>query len=98
MRNLPVALALVLAIPLLAGCLGEPQEAGRGTTLRVAGSSTVLPVAQAWAEGFEAMDPDTRVVVAGGGTGAGFKQFCRGELDISDASRPIKTEIGRAHV
>lgn len=86
-----VALTLTLA-----GCVGpnESRSNGGGTTVHIAGSSTVLPVAQAWAEEFEAANPETRIVVAGGGTGAGFKQFCNGEIDVSDASRPIKTGPG----
>ena len=81
---------LLLATSLvLAGCLsgGDGESPGGDATYRQAGSSTVLPVAQAWAEEFPG---DARFVVAGGGTGAGFKQFCRGEIHVADASRPIK--------
>ncbi len=55
-----------------------------------AGSSTVLPIAEVWAEDFGDLT-GVEFVVSGGGTGAGFKQFCRGEIDVSDASRPIKS-------
>lgn len=70
-----------------------PPASGSGQTVtyRQAGSSTVLPVAQAWAEEYGAIHRNVRFVVAGGGTGAGFKQFCRGEIQIADASRPIKS-------
>lgn len=89
----PLTLILVTAAALvLAGCA---EQDGPGSTLsgsfKQAGSSTVLPVAQAWAESFGAMHRNVQLVVSGGGTGAGFQQFCRGELDIADASRPIKT-------
>jgi len=56
--------------------------------VRVDGSSTVYPITSAWAAGFNS--PDRQVVVAFSGTGGGFAKFCRGETDLSDASRPIK--------
>jgi phosphate transport system substrate-binding protein len=66
---------------------------GSRTTLNQAGSSTVLPIAEAWAEEFGRCI-NANIVVGGGGTGAGFQKFCRGEIDISDASRPIRTGPG----
>jgi phosphate transport system substrate-binding protein len=59
------------------------------------GSSTVFPISEAVAEEFgKKFGKDVRVTVGTSGTGGGFKKFCAGETDISDASRPIKdTEI-----
>jgi len=60
------------------------------------GSSTVYPISEAVAEEFgkNKDNADVRVTVGTSGTGGGFKKFCAGETDISDASRPIKdTEI-----
>lgn len=54
------------------------------------GSSTVGPVTQAVAEEFRRQFPDVRVPVGVSGSGAGFKKFCAGETDITNASRPIK--------
>ena len=54
------------------------------------GSSTVYPITVAVAEEFAKVAPDVRVSVGLSGTGGGFKKFCPGETDISDASRPIK--------
>lgn len=59
-------------------------------SIQIDGSSTVLPVSEAMAEEFEAVNPDARVVVGKSGTGGGFKKFCAGETDISNASRPVK--------
>jgi len=56
------------------------------------GSSTVYPITVAVAEEFAKQYPDVRVSVGLSGTGGGFKKFCPGETDISDASRPIKDE------
>ncbi|MGB9800361.1 MAG: PstS family phosphate ABC transporter substrate-binding protein [Thermanaerothrix sp.] len=59
-------------------------------TILVDGSSTVAPITAAIAEEFQAEYPNVRVPVGISGTGGGFKKFCNGETDISNASRPIK--------
>jgi len=56
----------------------------------ISGSSTVEPVSVRVAELFEDIAPDVFVDVEGPGTGDGFKKFCEGETDISNASRAIK--------
>jgi phosphate transport system substrate-binding protein len=56
------------------------------------GSSTVFPIAEAMAEEFMKANPGVKVTVGSSGTGGGFKKFCNGETDISNASRPIKQE------
>ncbi len=58
----------------------------------VDGSSTVYPITVAVAEEFVKVQPDVRISVGLAGTGGGFKKFCPGEIDISDASRKIKDE------
>ena len=59
-------------------------------TIKVDGSSTVFPITEAVAEEFQIQKRGKVRVTAGiSGTGGGFKRFCRGETDISDASRPI---------
>ncbi len=62
--------------------------------ITVDGSSTVYPITEAVAEEFQKTHSNVRVTVGISGTGGGFKKFCAGETDISDASRPIKpTEV-----
>ena len=61
-------------------------------TILADGSSTVGPVTQAVAEEFRGQFPEVRVPVGVSGSGAGFKKFCIGETDISNASRPIKAK------
>ena len=63
--------------------------------VKVDGSSTVFPITEAVAEEFQkAKKQSIKVTVGISGTGGGFKKFCAGETDISDASRPIKpTEV-----
>ena len=58
--------------------------------VKIDGSSTVYPITEAVAEEFQKMKKNAvKVTVGISGTGGGFKKFCRGETDISDASRPI---------
>jgi phosphate transport system substrate-binding protein len=59
--------------------------------IRIDGSSTVFPISEAVAEEFS-LASDVRVNVAFSGTGGGFEKFCRGEIEVSDASRPIKDD------
>jgi phosphate transport system substrate-binding protein len=68
------------------------NAAGAQSLVRADGSSTVFPVTEAMAEEFQKANPDIKVTVGVSGTGGGFKKFCRGETDISNASRPIKTD------
>ncbi len=58
--------------------------------VEVDGSSTVYPITEAVAEEFQKENPTFRVTVGISGTGGGFKQFGRGETDVTNASRPIK--------
>lgn len=58
--------------------------------IKIDGSSTVYPISEAVAEEFQVVKKaSVKVTVGISGTGGGFKKFCRGELDISNASRPI---------
>jgi phosphate transport system substrate-binding protein len=55
------------------------------------GSSTVGPWTTAAAEMFQKKNPKVRITVGISGTGGGFERFCRGEIDLANASRPIKS-------
>ncbi|HEX4985751.1 MAG TPA: PstS family phosphate ABC transporter substrate-binding protein [Burkholderiales bacterium] len=80
-----IVLAAALAATL---CAAAP--ATRAQLIRIDGSSTVFPITEAMAEDFQkATKGKVKVTVGISGTGGGFKKFCRGETDISDASRPI---------
>jgi phosphate transport system substrate-binding protein len=65
----------------------------KSQVIQIDGSSTVFPVTEAVAEEFQkAKKGKVKVTVGISGTGGGFKKFCRGETDISDASRPISSK------
>jgi phosphate transport system substrate-binding protein len=82
----------------VAACGDDDDDGGGGGggdlsgTIRIDGSSTVGPFAQAAAEEFQGQNPGVKVTVGTSGTGGGFEKFCAGETDISDASRPIDEE------
>jgi phosphate transport system substrate-binding protein len=86
--------ALMAGALVTAACGGRQEGAengGGGTQLiRVDGSSTVFPITEAVAEEFQKTKTNIRVTVGISGTGGGFQKFCRGETEVSDASRPIK--------
>lgn len=78
---------------------GEPSPstgAGVSGSITVSGSSTVEPISTGVAELFKESNPDFNYTIEGPGTGDGFKRFCAGETDISDASRTIKDEEAAA--
>lgn len=95
LRNLGRTTTLVLVLALVAAACGD-DDAGTDTTtggagsVAISGSSTVEPISARVAETFMAANPGVAISVEGPGTGDGFAQFCAGEIDIADASRPIK--------
>ncbi len=85
---------IVACIPLTLSACGN-QQGGTGQSsasqvITADGSSTVFLVTEAVAEEFQKANAGTRVTVGRSGTGGGFQKFCRGEVDISNASRPIR--------
>ncbi len=91
MKNLLITTAVAL---ILASCGTKQQQTEESTGLKgeikLDGSSTVYPLAEAVAEDFGKANAAVKVTVGESGTGGGFKKFGRGETDISNASRPIK--------
>ena len=83
-----LALAALAAVVLTAAATAG-VSALSGTVV-ADGSSTVGPYAIAAAEGFQKKNPKARVTVGISGTGGGFERFCRNEIDLANASRPMK--------
>ena len=89
-RSALLGAAVLLALGLAAVAAAMPsgqQVSGRVTA---DGSSTVGPYVSTAAQRFERRNRGARVVVGISGTGGGFERFCKGEIDLSNASRPIK--------
>jgi phosphate transport system substrate-binding protein len=99
-----VSAAFVLAGALaLSACGGQQAESGSGSTgadgaaalsgsIASDGSSTVGPLTSAAAELFMTENTGVQITVGTSGTGGGFKKFCAGQTQLSNASRPIKDE------
>jgi phosphate transport system substrate-binding protein len=74
----------------VAAALSPLSAMAQAQVVKVDGSSTVFPVTEGIAEDFQkAKKGAVKVTVGISGTGGGFKKFCRGETDVSNASRPI---------
>ncbi len=92
-RLLWLPVILVTLSLMAAACGGDEVEEEASAVsgeVSISGSSTVEPISIRLAELFEDVAPDVSVTVDGPGTGDGFKLFCEGATDISDASRQIK--------
>jgi phosphate transport system substrate-binding protein len=102
MRRFWISIILVLAL-LLTGCGNgtteapteemteqpEETEAAAGT-ISVAGSTTVQPLAELFAEAFMAENPDVEIDVQGGGSSVGVKSAGQETVDVGMASREVK--------
>jgi phosphate transport system substrate-binding protein len=75
---------------------GSGSGSSLSGTIEADGSSTVGPYVTYAAETFRSVAPDVRITVGISGTGGGFERFCRGEIDLADASRAIKPEEAKA--
>ena len=104
-RSLPAAavLSLTLALSACGGSNEQESTSGSGEggqelsgEVVADGSSTVQPLTAAAGELFAEEAPGVTVSVGTSGTGGGFEVFCKGETDISNASRPIKDEEAAA--
>lgn len=90
MKTALYASAAALAVAAFGATLATAQDV---PTVLVDGSSTVFPISEAMAEEFQIeAQGATRVTVGLSGTGGGFAKFCRGETDVTGASRPITNE------
>jgi phosphate transport system substrate-binding protein len=101
MKKIIISIAACGVLALGAAACGDDDDGGSASasnggdlsgTIKIDGSSTVAPFAEAAKEEFEGQNPGVKITVGTSGTGGGFEKFCAGETDISDASRPIKED------
>jgi phosphate transport system substrate-binding protein len=85
-RNLYPLLAAAAVSLLFSGCGGGEQR----KVIQNKGSDTLVNVAQAWAEAYQAVDPLVVVAVSGGGSGTGIAALINGTVDIANSSRAMK--------
>ncbi|MCB0718756.1 MAG: phosphate ABC transporter substrate-binding protein [Bacteroidetes bacterium] len=83
-------IALALTLTLVTGCARGGNESR--TVIQNKGSDTLVNVAQAWAEAYREVNPNTAVAVTGGGSGTGIAALINGTVDIANASRQMKPE------
>ncbi len=79
-----ILIAIVLLVVFIA--TSEPPR----TKIKQKGSDTMLELAQIWAEEYVKVNDNVTISVSGGGSGTGIAQLINGQIDIADASRPIK--------
>ena len=95
LRLLGVTGMSALTVMAVAACGGGGGNSGGGGgegasgKITIEGSSTVQPITQAAAEAFSEQNSDAKISVGGSGTSDGFEAFCKGDTQISGASRPI---------
>ncbi len=94
-----VLTSILLAV-FVGACGGSPNQTGQPATrysIQNVGSDTIVNLALAWAETYQAEHPEIRIAVTGGGSGTGIAALINGTVDIANASRQIKSEeIARA--
>ena len=79
---------------LLSACAPSSQSSSDSPALYIEnkGSDTIVNLALAWAEKYQADHPDVRISVTGGGSGTGIASLINGTVDLANASRKIKDE------
>ena len=77
-------------IGIVAAFLLMASTALADTTIKVDGSTTVLPIMQKVVEAYMAAHPDVKISVSGGGSGNGIKALIDGATDIAMASRAME--------
>ncbi len=95
MKQQYVSVIAGLVLAMLAGCSQQDDLSEVNiteNTLVVNGSSTVFPISTEAAKRFIREQPETEISVKFSGTNAGFRLFCEGKSDVSNASRPINAE------
>jgi phosphate transport system substrate-binding protein len=101
--NRLVPLAIIIIVLLFSASCGpvsssaEAASDSSATYIENKGSDTIVNLALAWAERYQAQHPDVRISVTGGGSGTGIASLINGTVDLANASRQIKDEeIGEA--
>ncbi|MEB3161579.1 MAG: PstS family phosphate ABC transporter substrate-binding protein [Synechocystis sp.] len=84
-RCTPIVIVLLGAVACTSPEANQP--------IAIDGSSTVFPITEAITKAYQSTQKEpVDVSVNVSGTGGGFRAFCEGKTDISDASRPINKE------
>jgi phosphate transport system substrate-binding protein len=96
--KLRLLICFVILAVILGGCAGPGSEAigtpaeNEAVYIENKGSDTIVNLALAWAERYQALHPEVNISVTGGGSGTGIAALINGTVDIANASRQIKPE------
>jgi phosphate transport system substrate-binding protein len=96
MKQTPLLTGFLLVLALLSvSCSSSSSSQNSFQTsayIENKGSDTIVNLALAWAESYQADHPDVRISVTGGGSGTGIASLINGTVDLANASRQIKPE------
>jgi phosphate transport system substrate-binding protein len=93
MKFLPFALLILLILTACAGASGQAHsQSGPSAYIQNKGSDTLVNLALAWAEKYQAEHPDVSISVTGGGSGTGIAALLNKTVDIANASRQMQAE------
>jgi phosphate transport system substrate-binding protein len=89
-----ILISIVLLLLLLTACSPKTTQTNPSTAAYIEnkGSDTIVNLALAWAEKYQAEHPEVRISVTGGGSGTGIASLINKTVDIANASRKIKDE------
>ena len=79
---------LLIIVSITIGCVSQQAD----ESLDIKGSDTLVQLVANMAESYLAGNPESDVIVTGGGSGTGIASLINGEIDIADSSRPIKSK------
>lgn len=87
MRTFAVVLTISIATIAAAACT---RSGGGRSMIQNKGSDTMVNLAQAWAEEYRKVRPETAIAVSGGGSGTGIAALINGTVELANSSREIK--------
>lgn len=96
MKRLAILILTCFALFVFSSCgpdsSSETASDSSASYIENKGSDTIVNLALAWAEKYQAEHPEVRISVTGGGSGTGIAALVNGTVDIANASRKIKDE------
>jgi phosphate transport system substrate-binding protein len=88
-----ILLFLLVFLVACRGTSGQGQSpSGSSAYIQNKGSDTIVNLALAWAEKYQAEHPDVSISVTGGGSGTGIAALLNKTVDIANASRQMQAE------
>lgn len=80
------------ATPVAPAMTAAPVSTGKKQTIKISGSTTVLPIVQKAADQYMATHPDADIQISGGGSGVGIQAIGAKTVDIGMSSREVTSK------